>query len=227
MNEELLSAVEMKPPAEARASVVWLHGLGADGHDFEGIVPYLGLPPGHGIRFVFPHAPAIPVTINGGLVMPAWYDITHEDLGKRHDAEGVRRSAERVAALLAREAERGIPPSRTVLAGFSQGGAIALYLGLRRPQKLAGVMALSTYLVWDPPEDDALSPANRGTPVFLAHGEHDPLVPLAGGESARRRLAALGYPVEWRTYPIQHQVSLEEIREVGAWLLRVLDEEAG
>jgi len=214
----LLPCVEIEPRAgTADASVVWLHGLGADGHDFEPIVPELGLPPDHRIWFVFPHAPRIPVTLNMGMVMPAWYDITSLE-SRGTDADGVRRSAAHTEALLAREKERGVPASRIVLAGFSQGGAIALYTGLRHAERLAGVLALSTYLVVADRLDEERSDANRDVPILQCHGSYDPMVPERLGRAACERLRALGYEVAYETYPMQHQVCLEEIRLVGTWL---------
>jgi phospholipase/carboxylesterase len=222
MPEKLLDCVEIEPETEAAASVVWLHGLGADGHDFEPIFPHLGLPLGHGVRFVFPHAPRIPVTINQGMVMRAWYDIAEVDLGRREDLEGIRRSRHQVEALLERERERGVPPERTVLAGFSQGGAVALFTGLRHPHRLAGICALSCYLVGESSLDEEAHAANAATPVLAAHGRFDPIVPFERGGSMQCALAARGHPVEWHHYPMQHQVCAEEIDAVGAWLNRVL-----
>ena len=215
---DLLPCVEIQPPVEAKAAVIWLHGLGADGHDFEPIVPHLGLPATAGIRFVFPTAPAIPVTLNMGMVMPAWYDIRVMDLKKEHDEAGIRESAARIEALVNREIARGIPAERIVLAGFSQGGAIALHVATRTNHRFAGLLLLSTYLVLPESLEAERSHANDATPVFQAHGIHDPMVPLARGEDARDRLVAAGYDVTWHTYPIQHEVSLDEILEVGRWL---------
>lgn len=214
----LLPCVEIEPKRPAKAAVLWLHGLGADGHDFEPVVPHLGLPDGTAVRFVFPTAPAIPVTLNAGLVMPAWYDIEQMDLRKRHDEAGIRESARRVGRLLDREVERGIAPERIVLAGFSQGGAIALHVGLREERRLAGLLLLSTYLVLPDTLLSERSEANRSIPIFQAHGAHDPLVPLARGEDAKERLEAAGYTVQWSTWPIQHEVCLEEIEAAGSWL---------
>jgi len=222
MNDEQLSCVEVQPSGPARSAVIWLHGLGADGHDFEPIVPYLSLPESAGVRFVFPNAPRIPVSINWGMVMPAWYDITEADLRKSHDEAGVRRSADQVAALIRRENERGIPTSRIVLAGFSQGGAIALHLGLRYPERLAGIMALSTYLVCEDSLEQELGDANRETPLFQAHGIQDPMVPMDRGESARNRLGELGIEVQWKAYPMMHEVCPQELQDIGVWLNRVL-----
>jgi phospholipase/carboxylesterase len=220
---ELLDAIQVETgggrAGAAEATVIWLHGLGADGHDFEPIVPELGLPPTLRLRFVFPHAPVQPVTINGGLAMRAWYDITNDG---RQDAAGIRASQQRVEALIEREKSRGVAPARIVLAGFSQGGAIALHTGLRHPERLAGILALSTYL----PLADTLAaeahPANREVPIFMAHGTEDPLIPLARARASRDALRALGYQVEWHEYPMPHSVCAEEIAHIGAWLTRVL-----
>jgi len=220
MTDTLLPCVEVEPREEATAAVVWLHGLGADGHDFKPIVPLLNAPPN--VRFVFPHAPSIAVTINGGFVMPAWYDILEMGLGRRVDEAGLLRSAGQVEALLARERERGVPPERIVLAGFSQGGAVALYLGLRYPERLAGLMGLSTYLVCDGELEEERSPANTDVPVLQAHGTVDPMVPCDLGRAARERLTGLGYAVEWHDYPMGHEVCPQEIEVVGGWLRRVL-----
>ncbi|MFQ5748846.1 MAG: alpha/beta hydrolase [Planctomycetota bacterium] len=216
----VLPCVEIEPSLPARHSVVWLHGLGADGHDFEPIVPLLGLKEDLAVRFVFPTAPSIPVSINMGFRMPAWYDILEPDLDRRIDMEGVRRSEERIRQLLEREKARGVLAERIVLAGFSQGGVLALHLGLRHPETLAGILGLSCYLI----DRDSLGTedlgANRNTPVFLAHGTFDPMVPVSHGEQARRTLEARGYPAEWHTYPMEHQVCPEEIKAMGSWLDR-------
>lgn len=219
----LLDCVVLEPGRPADAAVIWLHGLGASGHDFPPVVAELGLPEDHAIRFVFPHAPRIPVTINGGMVMPAWYDILNMDFDQRRvDEDGVRASAARLEDLVARERERGIPAARTVLAGFSQGGAIALHAGLRHPERLAGVLALSTYLAVDGDAEDERAASNLDVPILQCHGSQDPMVPMTKGEAARDRLRELGYEVEWEDYPMQHQVCMEEIERIGAWLRRVL-----
>jgi phospholipase/carboxylesterase len=219
MSEEPLRAVEIEPKGPARAAVIWLHGLGADGHDFEPIVPYLGIPDALGVRFVFPHAPRRGVSINMGMIMPAWYDI--RELGPKHDEDekGILRSAAQVTDLVARENARGIPTKKIVLAGFSQGGAIALQVGLRHPDRLAGILALSTFLVLQTSLESEISEANRKTPVFVAHGSLDPMVPFRAGETTRDRLQALGYDVTWRAYPVGHEVGPQEIRDVGEWLV--------
>lgn len=218
MSAQLLPCVEIEPEGPAHASIIWLHGLGADGNDFVPIVPELGLNPELGVRFVFPHAPAIPVTINQGFVMPAWYDILGMDFDRRHDEVGIRRSTEHVERLIAREQERGVAADHIALAGFSQGGAIALHAGLRHKESLAGIVALSAYLVLGEQLADERSPANNKTPIFQAHGSLDPMVAMQRGVDAREQLLALGYEVEWHDYPMQHQVCIEEIQALGTWL---------
>jgi len=217
---DLLPAVELEPARRAERAVIWLHGLGADGHDFPPIVPELGLDPALAIRWVFPHAPAIPVTLNGGMVMPAWYDI-RADFARRHDEAGILRSAEQVTRLVARENERGIAGERIVLAGFSQGGAIAAHVALRHPERLAGLACLSTYLVVPDTLATERAQANRSLPIFQAHGSLDPMVLPERGEALRDRLRALGYALEWHDYPMEHQVCLEEIQDLGRWFARV------
>ncbi|MGA0867408.1 MAG: alpha/beta hydrolase [Planctomycetota bacterium] len=219
---ELLPCVEIEPKGGARAAVIWMHGLGADGHDFEPIVPELRLPADLGVRFVFPHAPQIPVTLNGGYVMPAWYDIAEIDLRRRHDEAGIRASHARIEALIARERSRGIPSERIVLAGFSQGGAMAVFTGLRHAERLAGIVALSTYLVCEDSLDAERSPANATCPVFQAHGTHDPMVGLDRGEALREALVARGHVVDFHAYPMQHQVCWEEIQEISSFFQNVL-----
>jgi phospholipase/carboxylesterase len=196
--------------------VIWLHGLGADGHDFEPIVPELGLE--LPVRFVFPHAPVRPVTINGGMAMRAWYDIMGFDRNAKEDAAGIRASAAAVTELIDHEIGRGIPAERIALAGFSQGGAIALHTALREPRALAGVLALSTYLPLANTLASERSAANAEIPIFMAHGTQDSVLPLALGESSRRALETLGYAVDWHAYPMPHSVCLEEIGAIGAWL---------
>lgn len=212
----MLQFLEIATGPEPRLSVIWLHGLGADGHDFEPIVPELRL--GSAARFVFPHAPVRPVTINGGMAMRAWYDILSFERGAAEDAAGIRASAAAVTELIDAEIERGMPGERIVLAGFSQGGAIALQTALREPRKLGGVLALSTYLPLASTLAAERSSANSAIPIFMAHGTADNVVPLALGESSRRGLEALRYRVEWHAYPMAHSVCLEEIVEIGAWL---------
>jgi phospholipase/carboxylesterase len=213
----LLQCVEVETGGAVRSAVIWLHGLGADGHDFEPIVPYLGME-NLGVRFVFPHAERRAVTINTGLIMPAWYDIRSLHLGVDIDERGIRDSAEQVARLVARERERGVAAARIVLAGFSQGGVIAVHVALRHKETLAGIMALSTYLPLIATVEDEIDPANGATPVLQAHGAGDPMIPLELGEAARDRLQALGHPLVWRCYPMQHEVSPDEIADIGVWL---------
>jgi len=215
---ECLPCVEVEPQGPARASVIWLHGLGADGHDFEGAVPMLGLDPALGVRFVFPHAPVRPVTINGGMQMRAWYDILALELERRVDEAGVLESTSDLSALIAREQERGVPPERVILAGFSQGGAIAIHTALRHHQPLAGLLALSTYLLRGETLAAEAHPANAQLPVFQAHGSLDPMVPFAAGESACEALRAQGLEVEWSSWPVPHAVSPEELQRAGGWI---------
>jgi len=219
---DLLEAIEIETAESPTASIIWMHGLGADGHDFVDVVPELGLPARPGVRFVFPHAPMRPVTINGGYVMRAWYDIRDDGGARREDPAGVRASQKSIEALIARENARGIPTAAIVLAGFSQGGAMALHTGLRHGERLAGVMALSCSL----PLADALAgeaaPANRDVPIFMAHGTHDPMIPMVRAQRAREVMTGLGYRIEWHEYRMPHSVCLDEIRDISAWLGTVL-----
>lgn len=219
---DLLETIEIETAPNPDAAVVWMHGLGADGHDFEPIVPELRLPATTRIRFVFPHAPLRPVTINQGHVMRAWYDVRALAGVRREDEAGVRQSARQIEALLARERQRGIAPRRIVIAGFSQGGAMALHVGLRYADRLAGLLALSCYLPLANTLPTEASPANRDVPIFWAHGLHDPMIPQAMAEQGRAQLAELGYQIDWHQYPIPHSVSAEEIADVARWLERVL-----
>lgn len=219
---DLLESIQVETAPDPTVTVIWMHGLGADGHDFEPIVPELGLPARPAIRFVFPHAPLRPVTVNQGHVMRAWYDIRALAGVRREDETGVRQSAQQVEALIERERQRGIAPGQLVLAGFSQGGAMALHVGLRYPERLAGVLALSCYLPLAATLAAEASPANRAVPIFWAHGVHDPMIPLAMAEQGRQQVAALGYPIEWHEYPMPHSVCAEEIADIARWLGRVL-----
>lgn len=218
----MLETVEIAPTGVHSSTVIWLHGLGADGHDFEPIVPHLGVDSALGVRFVFPHGPQRPVTVNGGMVMRAWYDITEMDIAAKQDSKGIRDSDALVRELVVRERKRGIPSERIVLAGFSQGGAIALHTAVRHPEPLAGILALSCYLPLDDTVAEERHPANADTPVLMAHGTADPVVPLLLGQGSRIRLEALGYAVEWHEYAMGHEVNLAEIQTVGRWLNRVL-----
>ena len=215
----LLETVEHETGLQPQWSVLWLHGLGADGNDFAPIVPELVRRDWPSIRFVFPHAPVRAVTINGGARMRAWYDIRDMNLANRADSEGVAESVAQVEALIAREAERGIAANRLLLAGFSQGGAITLAAGIARAQPLAGLIALSTYLPMTPAQAQAtLKPEAASQPVFMAHGQFDPVVPYVGGDMSANALRALGFEVEWHRYPMQHAVCAEEIRDLGDWM---------
>jgi phospholipase/carboxylesterase len=216
--QESTDAVVLAPAATATASVIWLHGLGADGHDFVPIVPELQLPPGLAVRFVFPHAPVRPVTINQGMQMRAWYDIKVLSAGGPEDEEGIRESAAILARYIQRERDSGVAAHRIVTAGFSQGGVIALHTALRYPERLAGVLALSTYLPLRATLATEAAAANRDLPILMCHGRFDPMLPMQLGSASRDALRAAGYTVEWLEYPMQHQVCLEEIQDIAAWL---------
>lgn len=220
----MLETVERETGDAPQWSVLWLHGLGADGNDFVPLVPELVRRDWPALRFVFPHAPVRPVTINNGMRMRAWYDIVEFSFegtaGDRADAAGVAESVAQVEALLAREHERGIPPQRIVLAGFSQGGAIALAAALRRREPLAGIVALSTYLPLVKQAREALVPGAERQPLFMAHGLHDPVVPCQAGQRSAALLRELGFEVDWHDYPMAHQVCAEQVRDLGDWLSR-------
>jgi len=223
--KELLETIEIETGRNPTAGVIWMHGLGADGNDFVPIVRELDLTGVQPIRFIFPHAPMRPVTINNGYVMRAWYDVSYGDLegrSKRPDEKGVRASQAEIAKLVDRELARGIASRRIVLAGFSQGGAIALQTGLRCPQPLAGIMALSTYLPCAESVPAEAAPANAGLSVFMAHGTEDQVLPYAMGANSRQLLGTLGYDVEWHEYAMPHSVCLEEVRDIAAWLRTAL-----
>lgn len=217
----VLEIVEQEPDRPAEAVVVWLHGLGADGHDFASLPPQLGLSADLAVRFVFPHAPIIPVTLNMGMRMRAWYDIASLD-ARGQDEPGIRRSMGLVQELIAREIERGVPSSRIVLAGFSQGAAMALFTGLRHPAPLAGLIGLSGYLPLHEALPAEAQAANLDTELLLAHGRHDDVVPYALGERSATMLRSAGYRVDWHEYAMAHQVCLEEVQEIGRWLNRIL-----
>jgi phospholipase/carboxylesterase len=217
----LPETLELETGAGPRAAVIWLHGLGADGHDFEPVVPMLGLPSSLAVRFVFPHAPVRPVTINMGMAMRAWYDVLQLG-GGPEDEDGIRSSQLLLEGLVGREVERGVDCAKIVLAGFSQGGAIALHTGLRHPQRLAGILALSCYLPLAPTLADERNAANFDTPIFMAHGRLDEMIPIGRAENSRDKLKAIGYHLEWHAYPMGHAVCPEEIGAIGQWLTRVL-----
>ena len=215
----LLDTVEHETAPDPQWCVLWLHGLGADGNDFAPIVPELVRKGWPALRFVFPHAPVRAVTINGGARMRAWYDIRDFDLANRADLEGVDASVAQVEALIAREAARGIPPQRVLLAGFSQGGAITLAAGLARAEPLAGLIALSTYLPLSPAlAQQRLQPRAASQPLFMAHGSFDPVVPAAAGDASMQAMRGLGFDPQWHRYPMQHQVCAEEIADLGDWM---------
>ncbi|MAA75636.1 MAG: carboxylesterase [Salinisphaeraceae bacterium] len=214
----MLECLEMNPEGPVRSVVIWLHGLGADGNDFLPIVPELKLPDALGVRFVFPHAPIRPVTLNNGMAMRAWYDIYGLDINRREDAEGVEASRDAVEALIQREKDAGVPASHIFLAGFSQGGAIVLHTGLRHSEPLGGIIALSTYLPLRDRLAEEKQAANQSIPIFQAHGSMDPMLPQQLGEISRDLLKAEGYDVAWHSYPMQHQVCLEEIQDLSRWM---------
>ena len=218
---ETLPAIEIETKRKPSHAVIWLHGLGADGNDFVPVVKELKLPP-LGIRFVFPHAPMRPVTINGGFVMRAWYDIAYQELAFKEDERGLRESQKLIEELIVRENTRGIPSSRIVLAGFSQGGVLALQTGLRQSKPLAGLMALSSYLPMSPMVEVERNAASNSVPIFMGHGITDNIVPLALGRMSRDTLIKLGYEVEWHQYTMPHSVCPEELADIGVWLKRVL-----
>ncbi len=212
----LLPTLEREPHGPGQFAVIWLHGLGADGHDFEPVLPHLGvqLP----IRFIFPHAPHRAVTINGGLSMPAWYDIFDMDIPRKVDEAGMESSRQQINALIEREILRGIPAAKIALLGFSQGAVMALHTGLRYPEKLAGLLALSGYLVAPERLTTEAHNANRKTPIGVMHGQYDQVIPMDYGKAAFEALQKLGYTAEWQAYPMAHEVTLTQLRHIGAWL---------
>ena len=216
-----LQTIEIETRPNPSHSVIWLHGLGADGNDFVPIVQELALP-AIGIRFVFPHAPMRAVTINGGFVMRAWYDIVSQDIARKEDELGLRQSQTMVEELIAREAARGVLANRVVIAGFSQGGVIALQTALRHPRRLAGAMSLSAYLPLVDKIDRERNAANNDMPVFLGHGTSDNVVPLVLGKASRDQLIKMGYDVDWHQYPMAHSVCAEELEDLSGWFNRVL-----
>ncbi|NYT63433.1 dienelactone hydrolase family protein [Alcaligenaceae bacterium] len=222
MSQPLLECIELETKPNPSHAIIWLHGLGADGNDFVSLVPELNLHNAPPIRFVFPHAPVRPVTINNGMAMRAWYDIFMPDLVRREDEPGLRSSQAAVEALIEREIARGIPSENIVLAGFSQGCAMTLQTGLRSSHKLAGLVGLSGYLPLASQAPAERHATNQDTPVFLAHGTMDPMVVLPRGEETRQKLLEMGYQVSWKTYPMQHSLCLEEVNDISAFLRKVL-----
>ncbi len=211
-----LPCIEVEPQTTASASVIWLHGLGASGHDFEPIVPHLQLPADLPVRFIFPHAPQIPVTINGGMVMPAWYDILSMDIDRKIDEQQILESSDKVIELIEREISRGIASDRIILAGFSQGGAVAYQAALSYTKPLAGLMALSTYFATANSIEAHAN--NKHIPIHIFHGTQDPVVPEVLGQRAQATLTEMGYSPEYKTYPMQHEVCLPQIQDIGHWL---------
>lgn len=214
--------VRLEPREPANAAVIWLHGLGADGHDFVPIVPELGLPAGHRIRFIFPHAEVRPVTLNGGMAMRAWYDIATLDRNGAVDDAGITASRQRLQRRITKEIESGIAAERIVVAGFSQGGAIAYHTALRHRPRLAGLLALSTYLPGAGAVISAEDLTDRSLPMMVMHGAHDPVLPMALGQMAAEQISTLGFTPQWRAYPMAHQVCFEQITEIGRWLAECL-----
>lgn len=222
MSDTLLPYVEINPSQTPTATVIWLHGLGDSGHGFAPIVPELQLPDSMSVRFVFPHAPERPVTINNGMRMRAWYDIKSFDFNSRADVEGVKDSAERVEKLIEAEITRGVPANRIILAGFSQGGVIALHLGTRFGTQLAGILALSTYMSEPGTLASQAHEANKSTSIMMAHGEHDEVVPIFMGNAAYQTLKENGYDASWHTYNMQHNVCMPELKDIASWMQKVL-----
>ena len=222
MSTKELSTLDIEPRGKAKSAVIWMHGLGADAHDFEPIVPHLQIPSELGLRFVFPNAPVRPVTVNGGLQMRAWYDILSLDIPRVEDAAGVSASDNLIRNVIAREKERGISTGRIILAGFSQGGAMALHTGLRYPEKLAGLLALSCYIPLATTLAEERHPLNQDIAIFMAHGIQDPVIPVHYGRAAANQLTSLGYQPERYEYDIGHEVNWDEIQNISNWLKHVL-----
>lgn len=218
----MLPCIELETSPNPTCSVIWLHGLGADGNDFVPIIPELRLPSNPAIRFIFPSAPSMPVTVNGGYVMPAWYDIVGRNLMDQEDADGIKQSAASIIQLIEHEVQRGIDYQHIVLAGFSQGCAMALYIGLRLPHQLAGIIALSGYLPLALSLNIEKHIANQSTPIFMAHGTYDPVVVLDRAQASLALLEKLGYPVDWNEYPMEHSVNPEELADISRFLQEVL-----
>lgn len=216
----MIQHIELTTGANPKGSVVWMHGLGADCWDFVPVVKELGLPEDLPLRFIFPQAPSRPITINNGHVMPGWYDIAMTQLERKADEGGIRESQGLIDQLIEREISRGVAADKIILAGFSQGGAIALQTALRHPQELGGILALSTYLTLQESLPAEKSAANARIPIFMAHGTQDPVIPLALARASRDKLQEQGYQVEWREYPMPHSVVMEEIEQIGLWLVK-------
>ncbi|WP_372971724.1 alpha/beta hydrolase [Marinobacter sp.] len=211
-----LQYIEVETRPNPTAAVIWLHGLGASGHDFEPVVPELGLPADAAVRFIFPHAPNLPVTINGGMTMPAWYDIKAMDIDRVVDTDQLLASSDAVARLVDREIERGVNSENIIIAGFSQGGAVAYELGLSYPRRLGGILALSTYFATAKTVE--VSEANRGIPINIYHGTHDPMVPESLGRLSVDTLKKMGFDPSYQTFPMEHSVCLEEVQDIGRFI---------
>lgn len=218
-----LDCIVVEPRAKAYdASIIWLHGLGADGNDFVGIVDQLGLPLTHKVKFIFPHAPYRSITVNDGMTMRGWYDIYDMELNTQEDKEGIEQARRSIITMIEKEIAEGISYKRIILAGFSQGGAIALYTGLRLSSAIGGIIALSTYQVLAKTLEGERNVANQTVPIFMAHGMFDPVVPFAVGQMSYKQMQALNYQIQWKTYPMQHSVVPEEIQHIGAFIIEVL-----
>lgn len=222
MTTSILETIRLETGPQPTVSIIWMHGLGADGQDFVPIVGQLNLSQCPAIRFIFPHAPTRPITINGGYVMRGWYDIVHPDLKQLEDEQGVRASQVAIEQLIAQEIEQGIPADRIILAGFSQGSAMALHTGIRYPKKLAGILALSGYIPLGEQVAVERSVANQAIPIFMAHGIDDLIVSMQRAKQSRDLLQGLHYAIEWHEYPMQHSVCFEEVRDIGHWLQRII-----
>ncbi len=217
-----LQTIEVLPKEKQQYSIIWMHGLGANGHDFEAIVPELDLPDGHGVGFIFPNAPVQAVTINGGMEMPSWYDILEMSFERQIDSKGIDQSSASIELLIDKEMAKGIASENILLAGFSQGGVIALHTGLRFAQKLSGILALSTYLPTLKQIETELALENQSIPIFMAHGSMDPVVDIQMAKQAFNGLQALNYPIRWQEYPMQHSVCSEEVRDISDFIKSVL-----
>ena len=216
------TCLRLEPNKQAVACVIWLHGLGADGYDFQPIVPYLELPENLPTRFIFPHAPTMPVTVNGGMAMPAWYDILEMNVGRKVDKTALIASSDRISKIIDSQIAEGISADKIILAGFSQGGAVAYHTALCYPQKIAGLVALSTYMATADEILQHRSDANRSLSVWLGHGNMDDVVPPTLGRQALQKLEEMDYSVQWNEYPMAHEVSLEEIKAIGQWMAQQL-----
>ena len=227
MTHLLPEYIEAETGTVPQHCVIWLHGLGADGRDFADLPGMLNLPAQMSIRFLFPHAPMRPITLNGGMTMRGWYDVTGLEASRKEDLEGLQASSDLVTALIHQEVARGIPANQILLGGFSQGGALSLYLGLRYPNRLAGIVGLSTYLPAASRLRVERSEVNQNTRVFMGHGLHDPMVSFQSGDASRRLLEELGYPITWRTYPMQHSICESEMRDLAEFFVGCLSGSAG